>query len=58
MLQTETLLDAIEEFGFDACIGGARRDEEKQEPRSVFFLFEKISDSGMKKINDQNCLTC
>ncbi len=29
MLQTETLLDAIEEFGFDACIGGARRDEEK-----------------------------
>jgi sulfate adenylyltransferase subunit 2 len=23
------LLDAIEEFKFDACIGGARRDEEK-----------------------------
>ena len=28
-LQTYTLLDTIEEFGFDACIGGARRDEEK-----------------------------
>ena len=28
-LQTTTLLDAIEEFKFDACIGGARRDEEK-----------------------------
>ena len=27
--QSVTLLDAIEEFGFDACIGGARRDEEK-----------------------------
>ncbi|MDQ3681814.1 MAG: phosphoadenosine phosphosulfate reductase family protein, partial [Bacteroidota bacterium] len=27
-LQTHTLLDTIEEFGFDACIGGARRDEE------------------------------
>jgi sulfate adenylyltransferase subunit 2 len=26
-LQTYTLLDTIEEFGFDACIGGARRDE-------------------------------
>jgi sulfate adenylyltransferase subunit 2 len=26
-LQTTTLLDAIEEFKFDACIGGARRDE-------------------------------
>src|SRR3954454_10181304 len=28
-LQTVTLLDAIEEHGFDAAIGGARRDEEK-----------------------------
>src|SRR5688500_10291860 len=28
-LQTFTLLDAIEEFKFDACIGGARRDEKK-----------------------------
>jgi sulfate adenylyltransferase subunit 2 len=27
--QSVTLLDAIAEFGFDACIGGARRDEEK-----------------------------
>ena len=28
-LQTVTLLDAINEYGFDAAIGGARRDEEK-----------------------------
>src|SRR6266568_416557 len=28
-LQTTTLLDAIEEHGFDAAIGGARRDEER-----------------------------
>ena len=28
-LQTYTLLEVIEEFEFDACIGGARRDEEK-----------------------------
>ncbi|OLT34518.1 sulfate adenylyltransferase small subunit [Actinomadura sp. CNU-125] len=28
-LQTVTLLDAIEEHGFDAAFGGARRDEEK-----------------------------
>ncbi|HNT22147.1 MAG TPA: phosphoadenosine phosphosulfate reductase family protein, partial [Saprospiraceae bacterium] len=27
-LQTHTLLDTIEEFKFDACLGGARRDEE------------------------------
>lgn len=29
ILQIESLLKAIEEQGFDACIGGARRDEEK-----------------------------
>ena len=37
MLQTETLLDAIEEFGFDDCIGGARRDEEKARAKERIF---------------------
>ena len=37
MLQTETLLDAIEEFKFDACIGGARRDEEKARAKERIF---------------------
>jgi sulfate adenylyltransferase subunit 2 len=37
MLQTETVLDAIEEFGFDACIGGARRDEEKARAKERIF---------------------
>ncbi|MCB0524423.1 MAG: sulfate adenylyltransferase subunit CysD [Lewinellaceae bacterium] len=36
-LQTVTLLDAIEEFGFDACIGGARRDEEKARAKERVF---------------------
>lgn len=36
-LQTYTLLDTIEEFGFDACIGGARRDEEKARAKERFF---------------------
>lgn len=36
-LQTFTLLDAIEEFGFDACIGGARRDEEKARAKERIF---------------------
>ena len=36
-LQTETLLDAIDEFGFDACIGGARRDEEKSRAKERIF---------------------
>ena len=36
-LQTYTLLDTIEEFGFDACIGGARRDEEKAQAKERIF---------------------
>ena len=36
-LQTYTLLDAISEFQFDACIGGARRDEEKARAKERIF---------------------
>ena len=36
-LPTYTLLDTIEEFGFDACIGGARRDEEKARAKERIF---------------------
>src|ERR1700730_11643966 len=37
--QSVTLLDAIAEFGFDACIGGARRDEEKARAKERVFSF-------------------
>jgi sulfate adenylyltransferase subunit 2 len=37
--QSVTLLDAIAEFGFDACIGGARRDEEKARAKERMFSF-------------------
>ncbi|HKC69030.1 MAG TPA: sulfate adenylyltransferase subunit CysD [Bacteroidia bacterium] len=36
-LQTYTLLDMIEEFEFDVCIGGARRDEEKARAKERIF---------------------
>ena len=36
-LQTYTLLEVIEEFEFDACIGGARRDEEKARAKERIF---------------------
>lgn len=36
-LQTRTLLDALEEFKFDAAIGGARRDEEKARAKERIF---------------------
>ena len=37
--QSITLLDAIAEFSFDACIGGARRDEEKARAKERIFSF-------------------
>ena len=37
--QSVTLLDAINEFGFDACFGGARRDEEKARAKERVFSF-------------------
>ena len=37
--QAVTLLEAIEEFKFDACIGGARRDEEKARAKERIFSF-------------------
>jgi sulfate adenylyltransferase subunit 2 len=37
--QSVTLLDAIAEFEFDACIGGARRDEEKARAKERLFSF-------------------
>lgn len=36
-LQTSTLLDVIEKYQFDACIGGARRDEEKARAKERIF---------------------
>ncbi|NNE91390.1 MAG: sulfate adenylyltransferase subunit CysD [Verrucomicrobiales bacterium] len=36
-LQTVTLLEAIEDNNFDACLGGGRRDEEKARAKERFF---------------------
>ena len=36
-LQTTTLLDTIEQYKFDCCLGGARRDEEKARAKERFF---------------------
>lgn len=38
-LQTITLLDAVNEFKFDAALGGARRDEEKARAKERFFSY-------------------
>lgn len=36
-LQTITLLDAVADYKFDACLGGGRRDEEKARAKERFF---------------------
>jgi sulfate adenylyltransferase subunit 2 len=47
--QSVTLLEAIAEFGFDCCIGGARRDEEQARAKErVFVLFATSSTVGSK----------
>jgi len=38
-LQTTTLLDAITSYGFDACFGGGRRDEDKARAKERVFSF-------------------
>jgi sulfate adenylyltransferase subunit 2 len=38
-LQTVTLLDTIQEHGFDACFGGARRDEERARAKERMLSF-------------------
>jgi sulfate adenylyltransferase subunit 2 len=39
LLKTRSLLDALDEGGFDAAFGGARRDEEKSRAKERIFSF-------------------
>jgi sulfate adenylyltransferase subunit 2 len=39
VFQSVTLLETIADHGFDACIGGARRDEEKSRAKERIFSF-------------------
>jgi sulfate adenylyltransferase subunit 2 len=41
-LQTYTLIDAIQELELEACIGGARRDEEKARAKERIFSFRDV----------------
>lgn len=44
-LQTVTLLDTVQKHGFDCCIGGARRDEEKARAKERFFSHRSVGGS-------------
>src|SRR3546814_16525027 len=45
-----TLLDAIEEFGFDSCIGGGRRGEGKARAKTRGFSFRIECGQGWKEV--------
>ena len=49
--QIPTLLNTIEEHKFDALMGGARRDEEKAQPKSDSSLIEMNLANGILKIS-------
>jgi sulfate adenylyltransferase subunit 2 len=56
--QSVTLLEAIEEFGFDACIGGARRDEEKARAKERIMSFRDEFGQWDPKNQRPSCGTC
>ena len=56
--QSVTLLEAIDEFRFDALIGGARRDEERRVPRSASFRTATASASGSPRPSGPSCGRC
>jgi sulfate adenylyltransferase subunit 2 len=43
VMKTEALKQALDKFGFDAAIGGARRDEEKSRAKERIFSFRSPS---------------
>src|SRR5476649_2065757 len=56
--QAVTLLETIAEHQFDACIGGARRDEEKARAKERIFSSATNSASGTRKPSVPNSGTC
>ena len=56
--QSVTLLEAIAEFGFDAAIGGARRDEEKARAKERVFSSATNSASGIPRTSARSCGIC
>ena len=54
VMKTEGLKQALDKYKFDAAFGGARRDEEKSGPRSVFFPSAAPATAGTLKISGRS----
>ena len=42
IMKTEALRQALDEYGFDVALGGARRDEEKSRAKERIFSFRNV----------------
>jgi sulfate adenylyltransferase subunit 2 len=48
VMKTQALKQALDQYGFDAAIGGARRDEEKSRAKERVFSFRTRSTAGIR----------
>jgi sulfate adenylyltransferase subunit 2 len=54
IMKTQALKQALTQGGYDAVIGGARRDEEKSRAKERNSLFVTNNTDGIQKTKDQN----
>ena len=57
VMKTEALKQALDEHGFDAAFGGARRDEEKSRAKERSFRSATPITSGIRRTSARNCGT-
>ena len=55
VMKTEALKQALDKYGFDAALGGARRDEKRNVPRNAFSHSERKRTVGTPGNNAWNC---
>ena len=56
-MKTQSLKQALDEYGFDLAFGGARRDEEKSRAKEYFRSGQPLT-SGIQRTKGQNSGTC
>ena len=58
MWKTEGLSQALDEHGFDAAFGGARRDEEKSRAKERMFCFRDRTIAGIRRASGPSSGRC
>src|SRR3989344_3216365 len=58
IMKTEALKQALNQYGFDACFGGGRRDEEKARAKERVCPFATRTSAGTPSSNGRNSGSC